>query len=243
MFMERELPIAKVLLLQGGLWELLSHMSFFGWIILCVLLIMSFMTWGIIINKWKVFKSAHNDGVRFHHTFRRRTSVTEAHAKCLLYKSSPMTRVFEDGYREWESLIAAKKGGVHTPGEFIKLEPDEMEAIDRILEKESNEQIKILEKNVAFLATAANSAPFIGLLGTCYGIMNAFMNIGQQGSASLVVVAPGIAEALIATIVGLAVAIPAVMAYNWASTKLKFFADDLNNFSLEFLAALTKEQI
>lgn len=243
MFMERELPIAKVLLLQGGLWELLSHMSFFGWIILCVLLIMSFMTWGIIINKWKVFKSAHNDGVRFHHTFRRRTSVTEAHAKCLLYKSSPMTRVFEEGYREWESLVAAKKGGVHTPGEFIKLEPDEMEAIDRILEKESNEQIKLLERNVAFLATAANSAPFIGLLGTCYGIMNAFMNIGQQGSASLVVVAPGIAEALIATIVGLAVAIPAVMAYNWASTKLKFFADDLNNFSLEFLAALTKEQI
>ncbi len=241
--MERELPIAKVLLLQGGLWELLSHMSFFGWIILCVLLIMSFMTWGIIINKWKVFKSAHNDGVRFHHTFRRRTSVTEAHAKCLLYKSSPMTRVFEEGYREWESLVAAKKGGVHTPGEFIKLEPDEMEAIDRILEKESNEQIKLLERNVAFLATAANSAPFIGLLGTCYGIMNAFMNIGQQGSASLVVVAPGIAEALIATIVGLAVAIPAVMAYNWASTKLKFFADDLNNFSLEFLAALTKEQI
>ena len=241
--MELELPIAKVLLLQGGLWELLSHMSFFGWIILCVLLIMSFMTWGIIINKWKVFKSAHNDGVRFHHTFRRRTSVTEAHAKCLLYKSSPMTRVFEEGYREWESLVAAKKGGVHTPGEFIKLEPDEMEAIDRILEKESNEQIKLLERNVAFLATAANSAPFIGLLGTCYGIMNAFMNIGQQGSASLVVVAPGIAEALIATIVGLAVAIPAVMAYNWASTKLKFFADDLNNFSLEFLAALTKEQI
>ena len=241
--MERELPIAKVLLLQGGLWELLSHMSFFGWIILCVLLIMSFMTWGIIINKWKVFKSAHNDGVRFHHTFRRRTSVTEAHAKCLLYKSSPMTRVFEEGYREWESLVAAKKGGVHTPGEFIKLEPDEMEAIDRILEKESNEQIKLLERNVAFLATAANSAPFIGLLGTCYGIMNAFMNIGQQGSASLVVVAPGIAEALVATIVGLAVAIPAVMAYNWASTKLKFFADDLNNFSLEFLAALTKEQI
>ena len=237
------MPIAKVLLLQGGLWELLSHMSFFGWIILCVLLIMSFMTWGIIINKWKVFKSAHNDGVRFHHTFRRRTSVTEAHAKCLLYKSSPMTRVFEEGYREWESLVAAKKGGVHTPGEFIKLEPDEMEAIDRILEKESNEQIKLLERNVAFLATAANSAPFIGLLGTCYGIMNAFMNIGQQGSASLVVVAPGIAEALIATIVGLAVAIPAVMAYNWASTKLKFFADDLNNFSLEFLAALTKEQI
>ena len=241
--MELELPIAKVLLLQGGLWELLSHMSFFGWIILCVLLIMSFMTWGIIINKWKVFKSAHNDGVRFHHTFRRRTSVTEAHAKCLLYKSSPMTRVFEEGYREWESLVAAKKGGVHTPGELIKLEPDEMEAIDRILEKESNEQIKLLERNVAFLATAANSAPFIGLLGTCYGIMNAFMNIGQQGSASLVVVAPGIAEALIATIVGLAVAIPAVMAYNWASTKLKFFADDLNNFSLEFLAALTKEQI
>ncbi len=158
------MPIAKVLLIQGGLWELLSHMSFFGWLILGVLLVMSLMTWGIILNKWKVYKAAHADGARFHHTFRRRTSVKEAHSKCLLYKSSPMTRVFEEGYREWESLIAAKNGSDRKPGEVVKLEPDEMEAIDRILEKESNEQIKILEKNVAFLATAANSAPFIGLL-------------------------------------------------------------------------------
>lgn len=237
------MPIAKVVLIQGGLFELLSHMSAFGWVILLVLVIMSFMTWAIIFNKWRTFKAAEADGYRFQNTFRRRSNVREAHSKCLLYKASPLTRVFEEGYREWESMIVAKAEGNDDASDGVRLEPDEMEAIDRILEKESNEQIKQMEKNVSFLATAANSAPFIGLLGTCYGIMNAFMNIGQQGSASLVVVAPGIAEALIATIVGLAVAIPAVMAYNWASTKLKFFADDLNNFSLEFLAALTKEQI
>lgn len=231
-----------MLLVSDGLWGLLSHMSAFGWVILIVLLIMSFITWAVIINKWKVYRAAEADGRRFFHTFRRRASLKEAHGKCLIYKSTPLARVFEEGFREWESLMSAKHGD-RTPGQMIKLEPDEMEAIDRILEKEANEQIKQLENKVSYLATSANSAPFIGLLGTCYGIMNAFMNIGQQGSASLVVVAPGIAEALIATIVGLAVAIPSVMAFNWANTKLKFFADDLNNFSLEFLAAVTKEQI
>ncbi|MCC6962844.1 MAG: MotA/TolQ/ExbB proton channel family protein [candidate division Zixibacteria bacterium] len=237
------MAIANVVLVSGGLLGLLSHMSLFAWVILIVLLIMSFITWGVIINKWKVYRAAEADSRRFFHTFRRRASLKEAHGKCLIYKSTPLARVFEEGFREWESLMSAKHGGARTPGQMIKLEPDEMEAIDRILEKEANEQIKHLERQVSYLATAANSAPFIGLLGTCYGIMNAFMNIGQQGSASLVVVAPGIAEALIATIVGLAVAIPSVMAYNWANTKLKFFADDLNNFSLEFLAAVTKEQI
>ncbi len=233
---------SQFLLVSGGLLDLLSHMSFFGWLILLVLLVMSFITWAIVINKWRLYRAGIADGRRFFHTFRRRSSLKEAHGKCLLYKASPLARVFEEGFREWESLMAAKDGN-RSAGQNVKLEPDEMEAIDRILEKETNEQIKNLERHVAFLATAANSAPFIGLLGTCYGIMTAFLNIGEQGSASLIVVAPGIAEALIATIVGLAVAIPAVMAYNWANTKLKFFADDMNNFSLEFLAAVTKEQI
>lgn len=229
------------LLIQGGLWQLLSHMSFFAWLILTVLIVMSFGTWGIVINKWRTFRAVETDSRRFFATFRRRSNLKEAHAKCLMYKDTPLSPVFEEGYREWEALIDLKSNGRPNPSK-IKLTADEMGAIDRILEKEATEQIKKLERNVAFLATTANSAPFIGLLGTCYGIMVAFLNIGIQQSASLVVVAPGIAEALIATIVGLAVAIPAVMAYNWASTKLKFISDDMNNFALEFLAAVTKEQ-
>jgi biopolymer transport protein TolQ len=232
----------KGLLLQGGLWDLLSHASLFAWLILIVLALMSFGSWGVIINKWRTFKAAENDSRRFFSTFHRRASLKEAHSKCLSYKATPLAKVFEEGYREFELLSNLKaNGGVAASGP-VKLLPEEMEAIDRILEKESNLQICELERNVAFLATCANVAPFIGLLGTCWGIMYSFMNIGVAGSASLIVVAPGIAEALIATIVGLGVAIPSVMAFNWCNTKLKFFADDLHNFSLEFLAAVTREQ-
>jgi biopolymer transport protein TolQ len=238
----------NVVLAQVGLWDLLSHATTFSWIILITLIIMSLGTWGVIVNKWRVFKAAEADGKRFFTTFHRRSSLKEAHEKCLMYKATPLSKVFEEGYRELQTLTAIKKeNGASLDGSTgsktsIKLLPEEVDAIDKILEKEANLQISQLERNVAFLATCANVAPFIGLLGTCWGIMNSFMNIGAQGTASLIVVAPGIAEALVATIVGLAVAIPAVMAFNWCNTKLKFIADDLNNFSLEFLAAVTREQ-
>ena len=233
--------IFRGLLLEGGFWDLVSHLSLFSWIILITLISMSLFSWGVIINKWRVFKAAELDSKRFFNTFRKRSSLREAHSKCLIFKSSPLAKVFEEGFREWESFTSLKRNGQMST-EVTVLMPEEIEAIDKILEKESNVQISEMERNVAFLATSANVAPFIGLLGTCWGIMYAFLNIGVQKSASLVVVAPGIAEALVATIIGLAVAIPSVVAYNWCNTKLKFMADDLNNFSLEFLAAVTKEQ-
>ena len=238
----------NVVLAQVGLWDLLSHATAFSWIILITLVIMSLGTWGVIVNKWRTFKAAEADGARFFTTFHRRSDLKEAHEKCLMYKATPLSRVFEEGYRELQTLTTIKKeNGASLDGSTgdktsARLLPEEVDAIDKMLEKEASMQISNLERNVAFLATCANVAPFIGLLGTCWGIMNAFMNIGAQGTASLIVVAPGIAEALVATIVGLAVAIPAVMAFNWCNTKLKFIADDLNNFSLEFLAAVTREQ-
>jgi len=239
----------NVVLAQVGLWDLLSHATTFSWIILITLVIMSLGTWGVIVNKWRTFKAAEADSRRFFTAFHRRSSLKEAHEKCLTYRATPLTNVFDEGYSELQALISIKRSnGANADGDpsgakaTIKLLPEEVDAIDKILEKEASMQISNLERNVAFLATCANVAPFIGLLGTCWGIMNAFMNIGAQGTASLIVVAPGIAEALVATIVGLAVAIPAVMAFNWCNTKLKFIADDLNNFSLEFLAAVTREQ-
>ena len=103
------------------------------------------------------------------------------------------------------------------------------------------EEIGKLERYVVFLSSTASSAPFLGLLGTVVGVMDAFWAIGERGSASLTVVAPGIAEALLATIVGLAAAIPAVIGYNWANNKLKYIGDQASGFSLELLARLKKE--
>ena len=111
------------------------------------------------------------------------------------------------------------------------------------LERTGAEEVNRLEKAIVFLATTGNISPFFGLLGTVWGIMNAFASIGVRGSATLAVVAPGIAEALIATIAGLAVAIPAVMAYNFFNNKLKVISTQVDNFALEFLSAVKKENI
>jgi biopolymer transport protein TolQ len=149
--------------------------------------------------------------------------------------------VLEEGFGDLRQIVAKRKSGVAGESGLIELNSHDLDAIAKTLERSSNEQLAKLEKHIVFLATTGNSAPFFGLLGTCWGVMSAFMNIGVTGTASLAVVAPGIAEALIATIVGLGAAIPAVIAYNWCNNKLRFILNDLNNFSLEFLSAVQKE--
>ena len=120
---------------------------------------------------------------------------------------------------------------------------DRLDVIRMTLERVGSEEINRLEKSNVFLATTGNISPFFGLLGTVWGIMDSFASIGVRGSASLAVVAPGIAEALIATVVGLAVAIPAVMAYNFFNNQLKVFSTQVDNFTLEFLSAVKKEEL
>jgi biopolymer transport protein TolQ len=109
------------------------------------------------------------------------------------------------------------------------------EIAERAMDRAANEETAILERHVGFLATAGSVSPFIGLMGTVWGVMSSFLNIGVQGSASLVVVAPGIAEALIATVAGLAAAIPAVVAYNHFTTRLREFANNTSAFASEYL--------
>jgi biopolymer transport protein TolQ len=230
----------KILLLRANFWDLLSQMSLFAWIIISILLFMSLVSWGIIINKWRVFRRVNSDNQRFLQSFRRQNRLRDAKAKLLAYKRTPLASMFEEGYREFERLAATTSEDALDIDSNVKLSPDQMEAVDRVLEREANVQVGQLERSVSFLATTGNVAPFFGLLGTCWGIMYAFLDIGVKESASLIVVAPGIAEALVATIFGLAVAIPAVIGFNWCNTKLKFFADDLHNFASELMAAISR---
>ncbi len=109
------------------------------------------------------------------------------------------------------------------------------------MERSRSDELDRLEKNVGFLATVGSVAPFVGLMGTVWGIMSAFLNIGVQGSASLVVVAPGIAEALIATVAGLAAAIPAVVAYNILAGRLRSLGNDASTFISEFVDSAVRE--
>lgn len=234
---------AKILLIQGSFWELMSHASLFAWIIIAILAFMSLVSWGILINKWRLYRGVQSDSKRFLAIFRRRGRLQDTKAKLLAFKRSPMGRLFEEGYREYEALLKRRNNVAYGEQAEAKLTQEELSLLDKVLERETTAQIGSLERNVAFLATTGNVAPFFGLLGTCWGIMYAFLNIGVQKSASLIVVAPGIAEALVATIFGLAVAIPAVMAFNWCNTRLKYIADELYSFSLEFLAAVSQEDV
>lgn len=230
-----------ILLIRASFWDLMSQMSLFAVIIVTILLFMSLISWGIMINKWRLFRRVSTDNRRFLQAFRRASDLHDARSSLLAFKHAPLATVFEAGYRAFGAIMQSRTTDVQAGSQSINVGNDELQEIDRVLQRETNEQIGTLERRVSFLATTGNVAPFFGLLGTCWGIMYAFLDIGAQGSASLIVVAPGIAEALVATIFGLAVAIPAVIGFNWCNTRLKLFADEMDNFSIEMISALVRK--
>jgi len=239
-------PLASVsfsppLLLSGGVWDIIARTSIFGGIILSVLLIMSLVSWGIIIHKYRQFKEVNAQTAKFSGSFARSRELSDLLSQIKGFRSTPLAAIYASGIREADLLTEAKNKNIQTAEQRLRLEDQDFGAISHILDKTVSEELGKLERNVVFLATTANAAPFLGLLGTVVGVMDSFWSIGERGSASLTIVAPGIAEALLATIVGLAAAIPAVIGYNWANNKLKYIADQSNNFSLELLARLKRD--
>lgn len=232
--------LTPIALFSGGVWEIIAHMSFFGWIIVCVLVIMSLVSWGIMFNKYRLFKEVESQSHKFNVLFDKATDVSDLINQTKNFRLTPNSGIYSAGIAEADSIMEAKnKGGV--PDDKRKLSEDDFKTITMMMDKAVNEQVGELERYVVFLATTANAAPFLGLLGTVVGVMDSFWSIGERGSASLTVVAPGIAEALLATIVGLAAAIPAVIGFNWANNKLKYVTDRANNFSMSFMARLKKD--
>lgn len=226
---------------SGSLWKIVSSTSLFGVFILFILLIMSIVSWVIIFHKWRQFKNVDNDNYRFQQHFHRSPKLKDALGQAKSNSSSPLSQIYLSGFNEIIQLKKQKNQGGALQEKINPLNNDDYEIVEMAMDRTLTEGITFLEKNVIFLATTANAAPFLGLLGTVVGIMNAFWSIGERGSASLAIVAPGIAEALLATIVGLGAAIPAVVAFNWANNKLKHFNDLSNNFILEFMSLIKKE--
>jgi biopolymer transport protein TolQ len=148
------------------------------------------------------------------------------------FTASPLTVLFNEGYGELGKFMEGK-GKADTS--ILSTDLGGIENVSRALRRATNSEITRLEKYTTFLATTGSTSPFIGLFGTVWGIMTAFEGIGKTGSASLAVVAPGIAEALIATAIGLVAAIPAVMAYNHFQHKIRVLIKDMDSFSTEFL--------
>lgn len=226
---------------SGTVWQIIANSSFFGKFILLVLVIMSFVSWVIIFTKWRQFREAEEASRRFMATFRRSRTLGESIGQAKSQKAAPVSHIFLAGLTELGELQELKNEGGGLQESVKPLDRHDFDILEMTMERVLSDQTANLRSRVVFLATTGNSAPFMGLLGTVVGIMDSFWSIGESGSASLAVVAPGIAEALLATIIGLGAAIPAVMAYNWANNKLKFISDSSYGFILEFIARVKKE--
>jgi len=214
--------------------ELIGDASPLTWVVLAILLLFSVISWGVVFYKAWAFRRMERQTATFLDVFRRSTKFSEVQAVCKSLETSPLVGIFQAGYAELNLQLRQPVSGSPdaTQGRpTLK----SLAAVDRALLRASSAEVNKLEKRVPFLATTASITPFIGLFGTVVGIMNAFSNIGSQGSTDLAVVAPGIAEALIATAAGLAAAIPAVYFYNHFTTKVKGYASEMDDFALEFL--------
>ncbi len=197
-------------------------------LILLLLVFFSVFSWAIIFFKQKTLKSASRQSDRFLEAFRRSKSLSEVNDAAKKLRASPLAVIFLAGNKE---LAYQSKSGAGTGWTGAK-----SDSFNRSLLKASNAEVARLEKMMFFLATTGSVSLFIGLFGTVWGIMISFIRIGAMRSASLQVVAPGIAEALIATAVGLFAAVPAVIAYNYFLGRIKDQIADMEDFSLEFMS-------
>jgi biopolymer transport protein TolQ len=207
--------------------------------VLAILLLFSIASWAVIIYKLLTFRKSESQTARFLDVFRRSSKFSEVQAVCPTLPASPLVGVFQAGYAELNAQfritqpapVAAAAGVATATKPMLKSLP----AVDRALLRAATAEINRLEKRLTFLATTASITPFIGLFGTVVGIMITFYRIGATGSTNLAIVGPGISEALIATAAGLFAAIPAVYFYNHLTTRVKVFAAEMDDFSLEFL--------
>ena len=202
--------------------------------VLLILLIFSAVSWAIIFYKVWTYRRAEQQTATFIGVFRKSSKFSEVQAVCPTLSASPLVGLFQSGYTELNTQLRTG-GEAKPPGTAGRPTLKSLDAVDRALLRATTVELNKLEHRVPFLATTASISPFIGLFGTVWGIMISFLSIGAAGSSSLNVVAPGIAEALIATAAGLFAAIPAVYFYNHFTNKVKTFASEMDDFSLEFL--------
>ncbi len=224
-----------------SLWTDIASMTLFSKIIMAVLLFLSITSWAIMIYKYFKTRRLHAETDRFLREFRRRRNLDDAYNLAGRYSLTPFASMLHSAYDEVRALTDRPRfSGNPTPiGSAITESQFDMvaDAIDRA----GAEEIARLDTGVIVLATTANASPFLGLLGTVVGIYVAFKDIGAKGTATLGVVAPAIAEALIATAAGLAAAIPALIGYNYYVSRNRLMADRIDNFKSELFAAFKKE--
>jgi biopolymer transport protein TolQ len=224
-----------------GIVDLVARSTPIAKAVLVILGVMSIACWSIIFYKLWVFSRASRHSSAFLDVFRRSNKFSEVQAVCRSLDQSPLVGLFQAGYAELTAQLRqgtandVPNGGTQPKAPSARPTLKSLTAVDRALMRASVVEVNKLEHRVGFLATTASIAPFVGLFGTVWGIMAAFLGIGATGSTNLTAVAPGIAEALIATAAGLFAAVPAVVAYNYFAQRVKLFASAMDDFSMEFL--------
>ena len=232
------MALSPLLALIGGT-EIADLVGRTGWVVKGVLLVLlwfSVFSWALIFAKWRRFRRARAQSKRFLRAFRHSRNLSELHAISDQFHPSPLVEMFLFGYENIRQQVA--------PANPLsgRLPPGNLAGVQRALQIAASEQLSGMERMLSWLATTGVVAPFIGLFGTVWGVMDAFHGLGTAGAASLRAVAPGISEALVATAAGLFVAIPAVVAYNHLLYAVRDFGARMDSFALEFLNMAEREQ-
>ena len=225
-----EQDIASQVVGLGGatdftLWKLFLRADFVVKFVIILLLASSVYSWALIFDKYRMFKKINASSEEFENKFWKAKSAESFNNTLPSKSSDPITNIFKAAMVE---LTKTKS----------KSSSIQMARVQRVLEITTDNQIKLIEKNFTFLATVGSTAPFIGLFGTVWGIMNSFQSIAISRNTSLAIVAPGIAEALFATALGLLAAIPAVVAYNKFNSESQRYMSKVDNFTKRFLSLI-----
>ncbi len=214
---------SAALFLQYSIWDMVGREKPLQLTVLGILLIASVVSWAVVFSKWFTFGRARAANARFLRAFRKSAGLQAVAVASEQFRPCPLATVFDFGYEEVARQIKAR-GSVQN-----------QVALERSLQLGISEELARLERNMNWLATTATVSPFIGLFGTVWGIIDAFQGLGLAGSASLRAVAPGISEALVATAMGLAAAIPAAIFYNYYGHVIREIGARMEDFCLEFL--------
>ena len=216
-----------------SIWSLIYKADFIVKLVLLILISASIWSWAIIFDKIKKLRGIAQKTNEFEDKFWSGSSLEELFEDIKSRADHPMALLFVSAMKEWKRTSKVSKLG--------QLSASFKDRLSQIMRLTISREVESLEKYLGFLATVGSTAPFVGLFGTVWGIMNSFQSIASSENTSLVVVAPGIAEALFATAIGLVAAIPAVIAYNKFSNDLNRFANRLDGFAAEFSSILLRQ--
>jgi biopolymer transport protein TolQ len=217
-----------------SLWNLFLSADLVVKVVMLLLLIASVWCWAIIFDKWIRLRRLRAKAAAFEDTFWSGGSLEDLYDRIGNEPGEPMAIIFASAMKEWRHAV--ERGLKNTNTMRVGLQ----QRVDRVMQVAQAREMGRLERHMTVLASVGSTAPFIGLFGTVWGIMNAFSSIAASSNTSLAVVAPGIAEALFATAMGLFAAIPASAAYNKFTSELTHYADQLENFASEFAAILSR---